>query len=293
MSQDEIWAYRVKKLQEYAQLGQTIATTITNFVTALNEQERQAGEQRILESRDQAVREKNIAVEKYDAEKAALEDQLATGMISRAQYDAAILSMKSAYDNSVKVADKKARDTLNKERQAAFEKDKKMKKAQAVIAGALGAVQAFSAGFSSGLPFPANLILAGALSAAVIATTAVQVKTIESSTFDSGAPALESPSTSSGGGSGGSTSTGGDVVTTASSGGFTGFDEGLVNRTSGGNGGTGGGEGGRAQRVYVLESDITNAQRRVSVAEFNATISVLITIGLGFYQFACIASTYI
>lgn len=108
--------------------------------------------------------------------------------------------------------------------------------------------------------------------AAVVLTGIASFAKAASVQYQSGAApsAPSSPSLSGGGGgdSGGST-----IIQAASTGGFTSFGSGLVGTPGGGTSTGGGNTGGGpdSQRVYVVESDITNTQRRVAVAESNAT----------------------
>jgi hypothetical protein len=106
------------------------------------------------------------------------------------------------------------------------------------------------------------------LAGLVAATTAVQVAAISKTKFDGGAPEITPPNT---GGAGGADTGAGAVTSAASTGGFTGFNQGLLG-TPGGAGATGTVlNPGQPQRVYVLESDITNSQRRVETLESNST----------------------
>ncbi len=108
--------------------------------------------------------------------------------------------------------------------------------------------------------------------AAVVLTGIASFAKAASVQYQSGAApsAPSSPSLSGGGDSGGGGST---IIQAASTGGFTSFGSGLVGTPGGGTSTGGGNTGGGpdSQRVYVVESDITNTQRRVAVAESNAT----------------------
>ena len=139
-----------------------------------------------------------------------------------------------------------------------FEKSKKLQIATAIINGLAGVAMAVSTAMSLG-PI-AGPIMAAVNSAMVIATTAAQIAKIKSTTFDSG-----------GGGS-----MGGEVSAQATptpaameyvpnySTNITGESE-TVNLANAVN------EGQKDQRVYVVESDINEAGKRVEVRESEST----------------------
>ena len=141
-----------------------------------------------------------------------------------------------------------------------FEKSKKLQIATAIINGLAGVAMAVSTAMSLG-PI-AGPIMAAVNSAMVIATTAAQIAKIKSTTFDSGG-----------------SSVGGDVSSSASaasptsaameykpqySTNITGDSE-AVNLANAVN------EGQKDQRVYVVESDINEAGKRVEVRESEST----------------------
>lgn len=141
-----------------------------------------------------------------------------------------------------------------------FEKSKKLQIATAIINGLAGVAMAVSTAMSLG-PI-AGPIMAAVNSAMVIATTAAQIAKIKSTTFDSGG-----------------SSVGGDVSSSASSASptsaameykpqystnITGDSE-AVNLANAVN------EGQKDQRVYVVESDINEAGKRVEVRESEST----------------------
>lgn len=140
-----------------------------------------------------------------------------------------------------------------------FEQSKKLQIASAIINGLAGVAMAVSTAMSLG-PI-AGPIMAAINSAMVITTTAMQIAKIKSTTFDSG----------------GSSSVGGDVASAAAtptpaaveyrpkySTNVTGESE-TVNLANAVN------EGQRDQRVYVVESDINEAGKRVQVRESEST----------------------
>ena len=114
------------------------------------------------------------------------------------------------------------------------------------------------------IPPPAGPILGGILAAAVAATTAVNIAQIKKQKFDSGGTTVDVSSTQVGG----ETAT---QINAASSGGFTSFNEGVTGPPTGGTTTTGETNTGMYQKVYVLESDITNSQNRVRTLESNAS----------------------
>ena len=141
-----------------------------------------------------------------------------------------------------------------------FEKSKKLQIATAIINGLAGVAMAVSTAMSLG-PI-AGPIMAAVNSAMVIATTAAQIAKIKSTTFDSGG-----------------SSVGGDVSSSASaasptsaameykpqySTNITGDSE-AVNLANAVN------EGQKDQRVYVVESDINEAGKRVEIRESEST----------------------
>jgi hypothetical protein len=241
-----------------------------------------------MQIRDDAANQTNAVTTEYNNQVLAQQAKLKAGEISQAQYNTNIANLDKNLAAQTTATGKAQRARELEEKKKAFESDKKLKIAQAIMAGAQGALAAFAGAMSLG--FPAGPIVGGILAALVVATTAVQVGNINKTKFDGGSPEAVTPISTSV--SSASVPESAANVNQASGGGFTQFSSTLLNQgtstsTTGGMSGTGGG------RVYVVESDITSAQRRVYMAESNATISILITIGLGLYQFACVASAYI
>ena len=180
-------------------------------------------------------------------------DQLAreynAGLINKQQYDAGII----ASDTKLKAQELAAK-------RKAFEADKKLRIAQAIIAGAQGAVSAFAGAMT--IPPPAGPILGGVLAGLVAALTAVQVATISKQKFDAGGTTVDvnTPTVSTAAAT---------QVNQSSTGGFTSFNENVMGTPQNQPGTTGFTSAG--QRVYVLESDITTTQDRVRVLESNST----------------------
>ena len=162
-------------------------------------------------------------------------------------------------DASTKAADKANRDLAEKQ----FKRQKALNIVTAIINGAQSVLQAI-AQFG---PPPSPIGIAGIVAAGII--TAAQIAVIASQKFDggsTGAPtSVSTPSIPD------TTTSSSSPVTTASSGGFTGFNAGVTGNP------TGAGATGtplnpqEPQRVYILESDITTTQKRVSTLESNAS----------------------
>ncbi len=217
-----------------AVIGGAINSVISAFVQANQEalnQDLQNFEIASNERKDQLAREYN------------------QGLINREQYDAGI-----------NAADKKLKAQQNAAKKAAFEEDKKLRIAQAIIAGLQGGVAAFAGAMQLG-PI-AGPIVGGILAGLVATLTAVQVAQISKQKFDAGGTTVDinTPSVST---------NVAEQITQSSAGGFTSFNQNVMGAPQTGAGTTGFTSG--SQRVYVLESDITATQDRVRVLENNST----------------------
>jgi hypothetical protein len=265
-SEEDILAYRLAQLDKYNQVATQIANSILGVFNAVNELNKVNSENELRALRDSTAEQTSILNEEYNKQKALLDEKLAAGIISQQQYDETIKGMNTNLTKSTEDLNKAFRAKELAEKKKAFESDKKLKIAQAIISGISGALSAFTGAFQLG-PI-AGPIVGGILAGLVAATTAVQVAAISKTKFDGGAPEITPPNTSGGGGA----DTGAGAVTNAAStGGFTGFNQGLLGTPTGA-GATGTVlNPGQPQRVYVLESDITNSQRRVSTLESNAS----------------------
>ena len=225
------------KGEEIAAWATTIGQTINAIVAAFVINNKAALEEDLTnftiasnERKDQLTREYN------------------QGLINKQQYDAAIKNE----DKNLKASELKAKKD-------AFEQDKKLRIAQATIAGITGAISAFAGAMTLG-PI-AGPIVGGVLAAAVGVMTGVQIAQIKKQKFDSGGTTVEAnvPDTNVAA-----------QINAASSGGFTSFNEGVTGAPTGGTTTTAS-EGNNYQKVYVLESDITNSQNRVRTLENNAS----------------------
>lgn len=139
-----------------------------------------------------------------------------------------------------------------------FEQNKKLQIATAIINGLAGVAMAVSSAMT--IPPPVGPIMAAINSAMVITTTAAQIAKIKSTTFDSGGGSVSGDVASAA-----ATPTPAAVAYTPQySTNVTGQSDtvNLANAVS---------EGQRNQRVYVVESDINEAGKRVQVRESEST----------------------
>lgn len=266
---EDIWELRNQNLEKWTQFGAQVANTLLDLFSSFNELAKVNSENYLMEQRDLLANQTSALNEEYNRQRASLDENLAAGIISQQQYNETIKGLDSNLTASTEKLNKEYRAKELAEKKKAFENEKKLKIAQAIISGLQGAVTAFTGAFTLG-PI-AGPIVGGILAGLVAATTAVQVAAIAKTKFDGGAPEITPPNTGGAGAAGGGDAAA-QAITSASSGGFTGFNQGLVGQPGAGATTTpisGGGQMG--QRVYVLESDITNTQRRVETLESNAT----------------------
>ncbi len=240
-SEDEIFAYKVQKLQEFQATAQEYAQIAT------------AGVQLLTEIQKGAAQEESQAIaQKYSAEENALRAKLNKGEITKKEYDKREKVLNDAKAKAEYDAKKKA-----------FEQEKKLRIASTIISGIMGALQAFTGAMQLG-PI-AGPIVGGILAGLVVAGTAVTVSNISKQQFDGGAQPLTPIDAGAGEDAAGA---GQDAIQQSSAGGFTGFAPSVAGQVGGS---TTDPERTGPVKVVVVESDITNAQRRVSVAESNAT----------------------
>lgn len=246
--------------------AQAIGSTISGLLQAAS-QANQAQLQADLDNLQIATNtQKDIQTNAYNEEIAALQEKFNQGLITEQQYRDAQSKITDTYNKNQDKADRAAKAQELKLKKEAFEQDKKFRIAQAVIAGLQGAVTAFTGAMTLG-PI-AGPIVGGILAGAVAALTAVQVAAISKQQFNAGGTTVSPIDTSVSA----SAAVGGqENMNNASTGGFTGFNQNLLGSP------TGAGATGTVlnpvadQRVYILESDITNTQRRVSTLESNAS----------------------
>ena len=266
-SSDEIFNYRVKKLQEFTQLYSQFSSSISGLLSSISESQRVDSENTLMQIRDDAANQTNAVTTEYNNQVLALQAKFKSGEISQAQYNTSISNLDKNLAAQTAATGKAQRAKELEEKKKAFESDKKLKIAQAIMAGAMGALSAFTGAMQLG-PI-AGPIVGGILAALVVATTAIQVGTIKKTKFDGGVEAVTPVATTVDTSSADASATN---MNQASGGGFTQFSSTLLNQGTGSSTSLGGGSGTGGGRVYVVESDITSAQRRVSVAESNATI---------------------
>lgn len=194
--------------------------------------------------------------ETYNKEASLLEQQKTNGIISEQQYAQAKYQLDLQRFNQEEALKKKA-----------FESEKKMKIASAIVSGLQGAVAAFAGAMT--IPPPAGPIIGGIMAGVVAAMTAVNVAQIKNTKYEGGTP----PTPPAPGGLGGEGGLGGGGEGAQSSP--------LANITTlFGAPMTSGNEGGQQQnaglrqpmRAYVLETDITNTQNTISTYEQRAEI---------------------
>ena len=139
-----------------------------------------------------------------------------------------------------------------------FENSKKLQIATAIINGLAGAANAVASAMT--IPPPAGPIIGAANSALVIATTAAQIAKIKSTTFDGGGSSIDSDISSAAA----TPTTAAVEYTPKYSTNVTGNSEtvNLANAVS---------EKQKDQRVYVVESDINEAGKRVEIREAEST----------------------
>lgn len=267
---DEINNYKLQKIQEYADAAFEILNGILGFASALNELRAVETENALNELRDFTAEQTSILNESYNQDLANLEARYAAGLITQEQYNQSVDGLQQALDkDTAKLQEEQRKRELALQKDA-FERKKKLDIAQAIVSGLQGAVTAFATAFQLGPIL--GPIVGGVLSALVLATTAAQVAAIKKTKFDAGPPNITPANAPSGGGGLAAGSAGSSNL--PSGGGFTQFDEGLVGTPSGGQQ-----QGAQQeapnqqmyQRVYVLESDISATQERVTVAESSAT----------------------
>ena len=261
-NQDEIYQYRVQKLNEYGQLLNSFTSQALALASAITENNRVELDNQLMDLRDNSNEQVSILNEQYNANLAALQAQYQNGLITQEQYNQQSNALNQNLAQSTNKINEEQRKKETEMKKKAFEEDKKLKIAQTIISGLQGALTAFTSAFQLG-PI-AGPIVGAILSALVAATTAVQVDAISKTKFDAG-PQPITPVNSGSGESFGSNNQNNNLPS-GTPGGFTQFNEGLVGNPNGGFNNPGS-SGGDVVKVVVLESDITGAQRRVSVAE--------------------------
>jgi hypothetical protein len=215
--------------------GIEIAQGALNSLSAINDLVNQTQENRIAEAQAQADEQKSI----YDKQQA---DELSNTSLTEEQRKA----ITDKYNKLRYQADLKAFQEEDKLKKQQFERDKAFKIAQIAIDTASAIVKSVAASPTTfGLPFSAFALATGVAQAAAVASTQ----------YKSGTP----PSLAGGGSAGSLTGAGASSFTAAN----TNTEQTNLQDVLG----QGGNNQGTISKVYVLESDITNTQQKVSVQE--------------------------
>ena len=230
--------------EKAAAYAQAIGGIMSSVVAAISE----SSQQRSAESL--ASIEQNTA-----AEQQLLNDQLENNLISQEEYDAASGDLAKASNAKMEAIRKKA-----------FEDDKKAKIAQAIIAGAMGAVTAFTSAMTLGVP--AGPIVGGILAAAVAALTAFNISKIKSTQYASSSTGGGASPGGSLGGLGGGTDTSSAVPS------FNLFGQGNNANTTNASASVmdSNQQSPLLVKAIVVESDITNSQANVARYNESATL---------------------
>lgn len=244
------WSTGLELAQQFANgLGE-----INNLINQTQDQNQQAQNESFIAGEQAKADAIEAAYQADIANNAYTEDE------KKAKRAAATDAITKIQENSNKAIDKANRELAEKQ----FKRQKALNIVNAVINGAQAVLQAIA---TFGPP-PSPLGIAGIVAAGII--TAAQIAAISSQKFDGGASggatSVSTPSIPD------TTTSASSPVTSASTGGFTGFNQGVTGTPGTGATGTVLNPGTtEPQRVYVLESDITNSQRRVSTLESNAS----------------------
>lgn len=195
------------------------------------ERERLADLQKETDEKDEKARKKKL--EDIEEEK-------------QARFDAmnARLDNASAFLDSLQTLNNVATGKSEASQKRAFERNKKIQSAQAMISAARGVVNIL--GQTSLIPQPMDAIYKGIQIAILAATLGAQLNKINSATFSGGGSSIQTPSLARGGGGGAPSLA---PITNTST---------LVPQ--------------EPQQVYVTETDISNIQNKVAVIETQATI---------------------
>lgn len=257
----------IDAITEKFQTGLALAQEFTNALTSLNDLINQTQDQAQVARNEAFIAGEQAKADAVEANyQRDIENNNYTEDQKKAKREQATKQITAIQESANIAVDKSNRELAKKQ----FNRQKALNITQAVINTAQGVLQAI-AQFG---PPPSPLGIAGISAAAIIG--GIQIAKISSQKFDggsSGGPTtVSAPSISDTSSSSSSSTPTTNPVTQASSGGFTGFGPDVFN--SGGAGATGTdiitGEPSNG-RVYVLESDISNVQRRVQTLESNAT----------------------
>jgi hypothetical protein len=229
-TEQKIFENRIESIEK----GIEIAQGALNSLSAINDLVNQTQENRIAEAQAQADEQKSI----YDKQQA---DELSNTALTEEQRKA----ITDKYNKLRYQADLKAFQEEDKLKKQQFERDKAFKIAQIAIDTASAIVKSVAASPTTfGLPFSAFALATGVAQAAAVASTQ----------YKSGS----APSMAGGASAGSLTGAGASTFTANTNTQQTNLQDIL---------GQGGAGEGTISKVYVLESDITNTQQKVTVQE--------------------------
>lgn len=254
-------------LQQALDIATKIVDATNQVLNTLAESRRVDLNNALIDTENAATAETNVKIKQYNAEKIALNEKYKSGVISQQEYNKQVTAIDKKLSKDKEDIDKRRAAQEDKLKRANFEKEKNLKIAQVWMTGILSAMQAFN-GMVSFAPGPVGIALGAVAAAGVLALTAVQSNNIKKQKYDgaqvvaSQVETVDVPDTSTGASGNASN------VERASQGGFTAFSPNAIGSPGGT---TTDSSGGGGQRVYVLESDITGTQRKVSVQESNST----------------------
>jgi hypothetical protein len=274
LSEDELLEYKLKKADEAAKKIQQGFDLVFNFAQSLQQLRQTEDENSLIELKLYNENRQNELTASFNTEVELLKKRAEAGLITEQQYNDAILKLdKNRAASTEALATNLSKKELEIKKKA-FETDKKNRIAQSIISGAQGALQAFLGPFSNPALVASGVapIIGGILSALVATTTGIQVAAIQKTKFDSSGSIPQTAVADTGFASGGlstGTTTGNQLG--GLGGGFTSFTNSPVSSAGSTTPFSTSQSGQSGQRVYVLESDISNAQQRVRVLEGSAT----------------------
>lgn len=258
---DQDFANTSDKVAAYATaIAGALNTIISGFVAANQAQLQQ--ELTDLEIQNNA--KKDLYTEDYNTQVELQKQKVADGLITEEEYNKAIESLNTTYNDNTKNADKALSKEQRKLKEKAFKEDKGLKIAQTIITGLQGAVQAFAGAMQLG-PI-AGPIVGGVLAAAVLGLSSANVAKISKTQYNGGQSVDQSDTSLT---SASQASVAAPAI--ASTGGFTSFTPAATGATIPNAGGSFTPMTSSATKVYVLESDITATQNKVRVLENNST----------------------
>jgi len=263
----------IKVIEEFVGLANTVTSAISDIIST----NQAARDEELTQIENDNIRRTNTINQNYNDELKSLQNRYNGGLISQDQYNQASTNLEQQRTGLIDGLGEELTKKQGEFAQKAFEEDKKLKIAQTIISGLRGAIDAYTSAAPLG-PI-AGPIVGAALAAIITTSTAKAVNQIRQTRF-AGAKyetsvqpqsANLNPGGFGGGGSSAGNLGGGGLP---DGGGFTGFNTQNLG-TPGSNGTTAGQSGGQSgiQKVVVLESDITEVQRRVRVLESQSTFS--------------------